>query len=186
MRPQTRIGSQGFVRRTARTPAARATKEVGKGAPLPCRQRTRTNRLDGFGSSLAARVAKQTGTDTFAPRWQRFCSSLAAQATKQARRARLVRRWHSPSSSATCAGPRPYPCALAVVPRGRVCYNLKVLAENVLLETHARVVEWQTRGSQKPLGATSCEFDSRLGHHPDKRPPGLAHARPGGPFRTWR
>ena len=31
--------------------------------------------------------------------------------------------------------------------------------------TRARVVEWQTRGSQKPLGETPCEFDPRLGHH---------------------
>ena len=35
-----------------------------------------------------------------------------------------------------------------------------------LIKRHARVVEWQTRGSQKPLGATSCEFESHLGHHP--------------------
>lgn len=35
----------------------------------------------------------------------------------------------------------------------------------------ARVVEWQTRGSQKPLGATPCEFESHLGHHENMRLP---------------
>ena len=35
----------------------------------------------------------------------------------------------------------------------------------------ARVVEWQTRGSQKPLGATPCEFESHLGHHEKQRLP---------------
>ena len=67
MHPQTRTGPQGLV--AARPGLQRHTRprkqeralRFGKGAPLPCRQRTRTSRPDGFGLSLAARVAKQTG-----------------------------------------------------------------------------------------------------------------------------
>src|SRR5579859_5754065 len=32
--------------------------------------------------------------------------------------------------------------------------------------SEAEVAEWQTRRSQKPLGATPCGFDSRPRHHP--------------------
>ena len=34
----------------------------------------------------------------------------------------------------------------------------------VYCTSHARVVEWQTRGTQNPVPATACEFDPRLGH----------------------
>jgi hypothetical protein len=34
----------------------------------------------------------------------------------------------------------------------------------VLVTARARVAEWQTQWTQNPPRATSCEFDSRLGH----------------------
>ena len=38
------------------------------------------------------------------------------------------------------------------------------LAVRQVTFTQARVVEWQTRGTQNPVPATACEFDSHLGH----------------------
>jgi hypothetical protein len=38
-----------------------------------------------------------------------------------------------------------------------------------VLSTRARVAEWQTQWTQNPPRATSCEFDSRLGHYVTQR-----------------
>ena len=168
------------LRRHTRPRKQERVLRFGKGVPLPCRQDTRTSRLDGFGLSLAARVAKQTGADTLVPRWQRRWPSTCEgrgwyggdTAPVQVRHARARGLTRAPSP--WCRG-------------GTFAIISTSWWENILLEAHARVVEWQTRGSQKPLGATSCEFDSRLGHHPDKRAArpsaGTGCARP--PSSSW-
>ena len=52
---------------------------------------------------------------------------------------------------------------------GNGCVGAFARRDNVTLYSAmhalARVVEWQTRRSQKPLRETSCGFDSHPGHH---------------------
>ena len=55
------------------------------------------------------------------------------------------------------------------IPAGHSVYSCPSRGQRA----QARVVEWQTRRSQKPLGETSCEFDPRLGHQVFGRPRAL-------------
>ncbi len=63
-------------------------------------------------------------------------------------------------------------CVSSGIPAGHSVYSCPSREQRA----QARVVEWQTRRSQKPLGETSCEFDPRLGHQVFGRP---AHCEAG-------